>query len=148
MLKKRLLEIVPESKKYIAMNVLFQWLGMCCNIVMMYTIAQILSSLSENKGVSFGQSTLIMILAVGIRVICIKASHTASYQASKSVKKTLRGKIYEKLLKLGASYTEHVSTAEVIQLCGEGVEQLESYFGQYMPQFFMLFLHRSLYFLL
>lgn len=63
MIKKRLLEIVPESKKYIAMNVLFQWLGMCCNIVMMHTIAQILSSLSENKGVSFGQSTLIMILA-------------------------------------------------------------------------------------
>lgn len=140
MIKKRLLEIVPESKKYIAMNVLFQWLGMCCNIVMMYTIAQILSSLSENKGVSFGQSTLIMILAVGIRVICIKASHTASYQASKSVKKTLRGKIYEKLLKLGASYTEHVSTAEVVQLAGEGVEQLESYFGQYMPQFFYAFL--------
>ena len=140
MIKKRLLEIVPESKQYIAMNVLFQWLGMCCNIVMMYTIAQILSSLSENKGVSFGQSTLIMILAVGIRVICIKASHTASYQASKSVKKTLRGKIYEKLLKLGASYTEHVSTAEVIQLAGEGVEQLESYFGQYMPQFFYAFL--------
>lgn len=140
MIKKRLLEIVPESKKYIAMNVLFQWLGMCCNIMMMYTIAQILSSLSENKGVSFGKSTLIMILAVGIRVICIKASHTASYQASKSVKKTLRGKIYEKLLKLGASYTEHVSTAEVVQLCGEGVEQLESYFGQYMPQFFYAFL--------
>lgn len=140
MIKKRLLEIVPESKKYIAMNVLFQWLGLCCNIVMMYTIAQILSSLSENKGVSFGQSTLIMILVVGIRVICIKASHTASYQASKSVKKTLRGKIYEKLLKLGASYTEHVSTAEVIQLAGEGVEQLESYFGQYMPQFFYAFL--------
>lgn len=65
MIKKRLLEIVPESKKYIAMNVLFQWIGMCCNIVMMYTIAQILSSLSENKGVSFGQSTLIMILAGG-----------------------------------------------------------------------------------
>ena len=65
MIKKRLLEIVPESKKYIAMNVLFQWIGMCCNIVMMYTIAQILSSLSENKGVSFGQSTLTMILAGG-----------------------------------------------------------------------------------
>ena len=68
MIKKRLLEIVPESKKYIAMNVLFQWIGMCCNIVMMYTIAQILSSLSENKGVSFGQSTLIMILAGGFFV--------------------------------------------------------------------------------
>ena len=140
MIKKRLLEIVPESKKYIAMNVLFQWLGMCCNIVMMYTIACLLNSLLLQQTISFGHSALIMILAVGIRIACIKATHTASYHASENVKKVLRGKLYEKLLKLGASYTEHVSTAEVVQLAGEGVEQLETYFGQYMPQFFYAFL--------
>lgn len=140
MIKKRLLEIVPESKKYIAMNVLFQWLGMCCNIVMMYTIAYLLNSLLLQQTISFGHSALIMMLAVGIRIACIKATHTASYHASENVKKVLRGKLYEKLLKLGASYTEHVSTAEVVQLAGEGVEQLETYFGQYMPQFFYAFL--------
>lgn len=140
MIKKRLLEIVPESKKYIAMNVLFQWLGMCCNIVMMYTIACLLNSLLLQQTISFGHSALIMMLAVGIRIACIKATHTASYHASENVKKVLRGKLYEKLLKLGASYTEHVSTAEVVQLAGEGVEQLETYFGQYMPQFFYAFL--------
>lgn len=140
MIKKRLLEIVPESKKYIAMNVLFQWLGMCCNIVMMYTIACLLNSLLLQQTISFRHSALIMILAVGIRIACIKATHTASYHASENVKKVLRGKLYEKLLKLGASYTEHVSTAEVVQLAGEGVEQLETYFGQYMPQFFYAFL--------
>ena len=140
MIKKRLLEIVPESKKYIAMNVLFQWLGMCCNIVMMYTIVYLLNSLLLQQTISFGYSVLIMMLAVGIRIACIKATHTASYHASENVKKVLRGKLYEKLLKLGASYTEHVSTAEVVQLAGEGVEQLETYFGQYMPQFFYAFL--------
>ena len=140
MIKKRLLEIVPESKKYIAMNVLFQWLGLCCNIVMMYTIAYLLNSLLLQQTISFGYSALIMMLAVGIRIACIKATHTASYHASENVKKVLRGKLYEKLLKLGASYTEHVSTAEVVQLAGEGVEQLETYFGQYMPQFFYAFL--------
>lgn len=140
MIKKRLLEIVPESKKYIAMNVLFQWLGMCCNIVMMYTIAYLLNSLLLQQTISFGHSALIMMLAVGIRIACIKATHTASYHASENVKKVLRGKLYEKLLKLGTSYTEHVSTAEVVQLAGEGVEQLETYFGQYMPQFFYAFL--------
>ena len=140
MIKKRLLEIVPESKKYIAMNVLFQWLGMCCNIVMMYTIACLLNSLLLQQTISFGHSALIMMLAVGIRIACIKATHTASYHASENVKKVLRGKLYEKMLKLGASYTEHVSTAEVVQLAGEGVEQLETYFGQYMPQFFYAFL--------
>lgn len=122
------------------MNVLFQWLGMCCNIVMMYTIACLLNSLLLQQTISFGHSALIMILAVGIRIACIKATHTASYHASENVKKVLRGKLYEKLLKLGASYTEHVSTAEVVQLAGEGVEQLETYFGQYMPQFFYAFL--------
>lgn len=134
------MEIVPESKKYIAMNVLFQWLGMCCNIVMMYTIVYLLNSLLLQQTISFGYSVLIMMLAVGIRIACIKATHTASYHASENVKKVLRGKLYEKLLKLGASYTEHVSTAEVVRLAGEGVEQLETYFGQYMPQFFYAFL--------
>ena len=98
MIKKRLLEIVPESKKYIAMNVLFQWLGMCCNIVMMYTIACLLNSLLLQQTISFGHSALIMMLAVGIRIACIKATHTASYHASENVKKVLRGKLYEKLL--------------------------------------------------
>lgn len=50
--------------------------------------------------------------------------------------KTLRAAIYEKLLRLGGSYTQAVPTAEVLQLAGEGVEQLETYFGAYLPQFF------------
>mgnify|MGYP001064959429 CR=1 FL=1 len=52
------------------------------------------------------------------------------------MKKTLRAAIYEKLLRLGGSYTQAVPTAEVLQLAGEGVEQLETYFGAYLPQFF------------
>ena len=56
--------------------------------------------------------------------------------SSRAVKKTLRTQIYEKLLRLGASYSEHVSTAEVVQVAVEGVDQLETYFGAYLPQFF------------
>ena len=140
MIKKRLLALVPESKRYIAANVLFQWLGMCSNIAIVYTIATMLGSLIAATPISYGKSAVIIIAAVLVRVICVKLANTASYKASRSVKRTIRGMLYEKLLKLGSSYTEHVPTAEVVQLAGEGVEQLETYFGQYMPQFFYAFL--------
>ena len=45
-------------------------------------------------------------------------------------------KIYEKLLRLGVSYREKISTSEVVQMSTEGVEQLEIYFGKYLPQLF------------
>ena len=140
MIKKRLLDVVPESKRYIAENVVFQWLGMCCNIVMIYMIASLLTSLIDGEKLSCGKNIAVITIAVLLRVIFIKLAQNASYQASRRVKRTLRGMIYEKLLRLGSSYTEYVSTAEVVQLSGEGVEQLESYFGQYMPQFFYAFL--------
>lgn len=140
MIKKRLLALVPESKRYIAANVLFQWLGMCSNIAIVYTIATMLGSLIAAKPISYGKSAVIIIAAALVRIVCVKLANTASYKASRSVKRTIRGMLYEKLLKLGSSYTEHVPTAEVVQLAGEGVEQLETYFGQYMPQFFYAFL--------
>ena len=59
-----------------------------------------------------------------------------SYLSSKAVKKTLREKIYRKLLRLGSSYKEQVNTSEVVQVAVEGVDQLETYFGAYLPQFF------------
>lgn len=172
MIKKRLLGLVPESTKYIIMNVIFQWLGMCSNVIMVYTIAYLLLKLiglqegsslailvnggteASSKGLLnslFGSlpadettfymvCAAIILLTALVRILCVKLASTASYNASRSVKRTLRGMLYEKLLRLGTSYTEHVSTAEVVQLAGEGVEQLETYFGQYMPQFFYAFL--------
>ncbi len=140
MIKKRLLGLVPNSKRYIAANVIFQWLGMCSNIAIVYTIATMLGSLIAGTPISYGRSAIIIIASAIVRIICVKLANTASYKASKSVKRTIRGMLYEKLLKLGSSYTEHVPTAEVVQLAGEGVEQLETYFGQYMPQFFYAFL--------
>lgn len=58
------------------------------------------------------------------------------YLASKAVKKILREKIYSKLLGLGSAYSNDVKTSEVVQVAVEGVEQLETYFGAYLPQFF------------
>jgi ABC-type transport system involved in cytochrome bd biosynthesis fused ATPase/permease subunit len=69
-----------------------------------------------------------------VRFICDRRASYASYKASVDVKRILREKIYEKLLRLGASYRENVSTSEVVQMSVEGVEQLETYFGRYLPQ--------------
>jgi len=140
MIKRRLLGIVSESRKYIAENVLFQWIGMWSNVVMVYTIAFLLDAILKNEDVLYHTSALVIAGTLLIRILCVKLAHTASYNASRNVKKTLRSLLYQKILSLGSSYSEQVSTAEVVQLAGEGVEQLETYFGQYMPQFFYAFL--------
>ena len=74
--------------------------------------------------------------ALFMRFICTLLSSHFSYLSSKSVKGKLRTAIYSKLLRLGSAYDEQVHTAEVVQLAVEGVDQLETYFGAYLPQFF------------
>ena len=76
-----------------------------------------------------------LIVAIAIRFYCALQSSRMSYLSSKTVKKTLRRMIYEKLLRLGASYNERIRTSEIVQIAVEGVEQLETYFGAYLPQF-------------
>lgn len=136
MIKTRLIGLVPDSQKFIAANVIAQWLGLCANVLMIFTIAKLLDNLRMGQAVSAAESGSIIAIAVIVRVLCVKLAASASYHASRSVKRTLRGMIYEKLLRLGTAYTEHVPTGEVVQLAGEGVEQLETYFGAYLPQFF------------
>ena len=75
-------------------------------------------------------------LALAVRYVCAISSSRMSYLSSKAVKRVLREKIYGKLLKLGASYREQVNTSEVVQMAVEGVDQLETYFGSYLPQLF------------
>lgn len=71
-----------------------------------------------------------------IRYTCERMSARTSYLASVDVKRILRKKIYDKMLKLGASYNEYVSSSEVVQVSTEGIEQLETYFSKYLPQLF------------
>ena len=70
-------------------------------------------------------------------LFCAVQSAKMGYLSSKAVKKVLREKIYRKLLRLGSSYKEKAQTSEIVQISVEGVEQLKTYFGAYLPQFFM-----------
>ena len=138
MINKRLISQVSESKKYVAGNVIFQWVGLASNIAMMASITKLLSDVFENNVTKENVTTALVatVTALIVRFICAIGSSRMGYLSSKSVKLKLREMIYSKLLKIGASYNEKVQTSEVIQVAVEGVDQLETYFGAYLPQFF------------
>lgn len=138
MIKKRLIYLLKDSKKYIVYDILFKLLGLFSQIIMVFTITRVIQkamylNLTNTDILMF---FIVFCLVLFIRVFSDKMSTRCSYLASCDVKIILRKKIYEKLLKLGTSYRQKVSTAEVVQITTEGVEQLEVYFGKYLPQFF------------
>lgn len=138
MINKRLIGTVKESKKYIAGNVICQWISLMANIGMMAAIARLLQKLYEGSadGTQIGITAGIAVVTLAIRFACATLASRMGYLSSKAVKRTLREMIYGKLLRLGTAYKEKVQTSEVVQVAVEGVDQLETYFGAYLPQFF------------
>lgn len=138
MINKRLIGTVKESKKYIACNVLSQWLSLVANIFMMGAIAGMLQNLYTGtvSGKQIAQTAVVISAAAAVRFLCAVVSSRMSYLSSRQVKITLRQMIYKKLLRLGSSYKEQINTSEIVQMAVEGVDQLETYFGAYLPQFF------------
>ncbi len=143
MIKTRLIEQVPSSKKYIALTVLAQWLKTVANIVMIFILSNLLAQILDGKAFDF-KGLLPYLVAIAavmlVRYLCGYTSSQTAFFASSEVKKVLRQKMYKKLTRMGASYSEKVSTSEVLQVFVEGVDQLELYFGKYLPQFFFAML--------
>ena len=142
MFDKRLTDLCPESKKYIAGNIILQWLELCMNAVMIGLIASCAEKLYRGELTPRGFAPALAIIAVTIviRFFTSRYAVRMSHLALRTVKRKLRDLIYKKLLRLGMSYREKVTTAEIVQESVEGVDQLESYFGQYVPQFFYAFI--------
>ena len=138
MIKMRLVGLLSHAKKYIVYNVLWQWVSLISQIVAVFTITGLLGDMIAGLPVQdhLGSSMVILAICLIVRFLCDKLATKASYNASVDVKRMLRTKIYEKMLRLGASYREKVATSEVIQVSTEGVDQLEVYFGKYLPQLF------------
>ncbi len=137
-INKRLIGAVPESKKYIAGNVAVQWTSLAANICMMGSVAALMQKLFDGsvETKNIAATISVGLIALAVRFVCALAASRMGYLSSKAVKSTLREAIYRKLLRLGASYAEKVRTSEVVQVAVEGVDQLETYFGAYLPQFF------------
>lgn len=143
MIKKNLVNLLSHAKKYVVYNVLCQWIALLAQIAAIFTISGLLEkiifgnvSLNSEFWTEIGKSAIILLAVIMIRYLCDRLAAKSSYAASVDVKRILREKIYNKLLKLGVSYRDKVSTSEVVQLSTEGVEQLETYFGKYLPQLF------------
>ena len=139
MINKRLIREVDSSMKYVGLSVLCQWGMLVLNIVLIAAIAKLLEDVILQRdifGAQVGAAALLAVVVIWGRWLLCRLSARFSDKASREVKQKLRTRIYRKLLELGSSYRERVSTSEVVQVSVEGVDQLETYFSSYLPQFF------------
>ena len=138
MIKTRLVGLLSHAKKYIVYTILWQWLALFSQIAAVFTLAGLIEAAVNHSidAARVQRAALILVAVVLVRLLCEKMGAKSSYMACVDVKRVLREKIYDKLLRLGASYRDHVSTAEIVQVSTEGVDQLETYFGKYLPQLF------------
>ena len=138
MIDKRLINTVADSKKWIAINVLWNWVALIGGIISAVVFAICLQwaferTLTLQSAVIF---TVILVACLVLRAWAGKMAVKASYKASTQVKHKLRTLIYQKLSSMPLNQVNQQSTSSVIQVASEGVEQLEIYFGRYLPQLF------------
>ena len=138
MIKTRLVGLLSHAKKYIVYTILWQWIALLSQVAAVFSIAGLLERVLYQSitGEVVKRTILTLLVVLIIRFLCERMGARSSYLACVDVKRILREKIYEKMLKLGASYSGQVSSSEVVQVSTEGVEQLETYFGKYLPQLF------------
>ncbi|ENJ9655014.1 ABC transporter ATP-binding protein/permease [Clostridium botulinum] len=136
MLDKRLINLCSESKKYIKLTVLMNWISMICNASVIILLGKFINCVYKEDKVNLIKYTPLVISILIIRFICNIYYSKFSYLSSAKSRSTLRELIYKKLLDLGPNYNKTYSTSTIVQLTGEGVETLENYFGRYLPQFF------------
>ena len=138
MIKTRLVGLLSHAKKYIVYTILWQWAALLSQVLAVFSIADLLERVADQTltAAVIQKTAVILLLVAAVRFLCERMGARSSYLACVDVKQILREKLYEKMLKLGASYSEQVSSSEVVQVSTEGVEQLETYFGKYLPQLF------------
>ena len=138
MIHKRLTGSVPKSKKWILLSALSSWISLLCNTAITFVTVRFIFGLYNS---SLDKKTVFVLLfaasaALIIRVIAVRKRFYFSYRAGTEVKRTLRSMLYDKFISLKLNYSQYISMAEVTQIGTDGIEQLDSYFGAYLPQFF------------
>jgi len=135
---KRLFSLVPGVMRHIAANVALQWLALLANVVLFVSVGGLLQSVlaGDAAGIDLVRALLTAVVAVAMRLVCQAQATKQGLAASALAKQRVRTLVYDKLVRMGPSYRETVATSEATQLCVEGVEQLEAYFGNYLPQLF------------
>ena len=138
MFHKRLLLEFKDNQKQVAGMVLTQWIPLLSNVTLMFVIANTINAIVKD---TFTTKQMVLLFLTFVSVILIRGGMTKingimSYLASTKVKSRLREVMNQKLMDLGTSYRKSMATSEIVQISTEGVEQLEIYFGRYVPQFF------------
>nr|WP_303778717.1 ATP-binding cassette domain-containing protein [Bifidobacterium catenulatum] len=165
MFDKRLFSLAPGVGRLVAAKVLCQWIGLLSNVVFVVTVVLMLSPAlamvesAFDPMFSMGDSGLISRLFVGfgyggfsaetyvgcvlaivvcavLRFLMMRAASYFGAEAAERVKLALREQLFNKMLAIGPSYSQHISTADVVQSAGEGIEQIQSFFELFLPQLF------------
>ena len=138
MIDKRLIDKLGEAKVFIGLTVLLNTVSLIANVVSVFTVARLLENVyhGTHSTEMIIRAALTVVTVIAVRAVTNTLSARTSYLSAANVKKVLREDLYKKLLRLGISYNEKVATSEVVQLAVEGIEQLEIYFGAYLPQLF------------
>ena len=141
MINKRLINLCSQSKKYIGLTILVNWLAIICNIIIIFLVGQFINKVYMGGLTSINMESIlkpgiIIVILLTIRFISNILYAKFSNLASAEARSTLRELVYKKLLRLGTGYSSVESTSSIVQVMVEGVEQLEIYFGKYLPQFF------------
>ena len=136
MINVRLLNLLSEAKKYIIYQVLSRWSIFLLRILISYTISYLVDSYQENSlsNKQIIYSLFFTIISIFFIYHLEKISIISTAKASLNAKTILRKEVYSKLLKLGISYSQNIPTSNLVQLSVEGIDQLESFFGQYYQQ--------------
>lgn len=165
MFDKRLFSLAPGVGRLVAAKVLCQWIGLLSNVVFVVTVVVMLSPAlavvesAFDPMFSMGDSGLISRLFIGfgyggfsaetyvgcvlaivvcavLRFLMMRAAAYFGAEAAERVKLALREQLFNKMLAIGPSYSQHISTADVVQSAGEGIEQIQSFFELFLPQLF------------
>ena len=138
MFDKRLISMVPGAMRCIVADVAFQWVALMANIALFLLIGSFIQNLVEGAVDGAALATLLAAgaAAIVVRAVCQTLAQRMGQRAAAKAKQAVRQQVYDKLVRLGPAYREHVATSEAVQIGVEGIEQLESYFGQYLPQLF------------
>ena len=137
MIDKELFRLIGGNKKYIFIAVLLQAIGLIANVAITGSVCYAVYLLTQNaEAVKFVYPLISAAAGIIVRYICSRATGDVKDKLGRSVKKDLRERVYNKIVKLGVKTTDGMSMAGLTQVSVEGVEQLDLYYSSYLPQFF------------
>ncbi|EFD04575.1 ABC transporter ATP-binding protein/permease [Peptostreptococcus anaerobius] len=148
MIEKSLFEFCGKTKKYIVQAVLINCIKLMANIAFSIAFASLMAYFITGDLIyDFRLVSLVILVSLLFRQLCTRLAARKNHMVVHEVKHSLRRAIYEKVLSMGTLYQEKLTTQEIVHLGVEGVEQLESYFGLYLTQFYYSFVSTFILFL-